>query len=171
TMASEAEKTFQWFAVLGDSSSSGAEINNKNFSKLCQDCGIMDGKTVTSKDLDTVFNKVKAKDAGTITFQQFTEAMKELGQKRFKEKSPDQGLEDIFKLMEGKNPATTGGFYQATTAGAVDRLTHTSKYTGSHEDHLDNSGMGIVGWEETSDNSGYGRGHKGAGTYDKKGLE
>ncbi|XP_012666762.1 tubulin polymerization-promoting protein family member 2-like [Otolemur garnettii] len=158
-MASEAEKTFQRFAVLGDSSSSGAEINNKNFSKLCQDCGITDGKTVTSTDVDTVFNKVKAKDAGTITFQQFTEAMKELSQKRFKEKSPDQGLEDIFKLMEGKNPATTG----AATVGAVDRLSDTSKYTGSHEEQLDDSGKGITEQKERIDNSGYGRGHKGAG--------
>ncbi|XP_003803838.1 tubulin polymerization-promoting protein family member 2-like [Otolemur garnettii] len=165
-MASEAEKTFQRFAVLGDSSSSGAEINNKNLSKLCQDCGITDGKTVTSEDVDAVFNKVKAKDAGTITFQQFTEAMKELGQKRFKEQSPDQGLEDIFKLMEGKNPATTG----AASAGAVDRHTDTSKHTGSHEEHLDDSGKGkdIAGPEETTDNSGYGRGYKGDGTYDKK---
>ncbi|XP_012663046.1 tubulin polymerization-promoting protein family member 2-like [Otolemur garnettii] len=143
-MASEAEKTFQRFAVLGDSSSSGAEINNQNFSKLCQDCGITDGKTVTSADVDTVFNKVKAKEAGTITFQQFTEAMKELSQKRFKGKSPDQGLQDIYHLMEGKNPATTS----ATRAGAVDQHMDTSEYIGSHQEHLDHSGKGkdIAGW-------------------------
>lgn len=34
--------------------------------------------------------------------------MKELGQKRFKDKKPDEALESIFKLMEGKDPATTG---------------------------------------------------------------
>uniref|UniRef100_H0XY63 Tubulin polymerization promoting protein family member 2 n=1 Tax=Otolemur garnettii TaxID=30611 RepID=H0XY63_OTOGA len=162
TMASEAEKTFQRFAVFGDSSSSGAEINKKNFSKLCQDCGITDGKTVTSADVDTVFNKVKAKDAGTITFQQFTEAMKELSQKRFKEKSPDQGLQDIYQLMEGKNPATTS----ASRVGAVDRLTNTSKYTGSHQEPLDDSGKGkdTAGRDTTTDNSGYGRGPKGPTT-------
>ncbi|XP_003793783.1 tubulin polymerization-promoting protein family member 2-like [Otolemur garnettii] len=163
-MASEAEKTFQQFAVFGDSSSSGAEINNKNFSKLCQDCGITDGKTVTSADVDTVFNKVKAKDAGTITFQQFTEAMKELSQKCFQGKSPDQGLQDIYQLMEGKNPATTS----AARAGAVDQHTDTSKYSGIHQDCLDDSGKGTAGREDTSDNSDYGRGHKAAGTYDKK---
>ncbi|XP_055393138.1 tubulin polymerization-promoting protein family member 2 isoform X1 [Bubalus kerabau] len=108
TMASEAERTFQRFAVFGESSSSGTEMNNKNFSKLCKDCGIMDGKTVTSTDVDIVFSKVKAKNARTITFQQFQEAMKELGQKRFKGKSPDEALENIYKLMEGKDPATTG---------------------------------------------------------------
>lgn len=50
----------------------------------------------------------RAKNARTITFQQFQEAMKELGQKRFKGKSPDEALENIYKLMEGKDPATTG---------------------------------------------------------------
>ena len=59
TMASEAERTFQRFAVFGESSSSGTEMNNKNFSKLCKDCGIMDGKMVTSTDVDIVFSKVK----------------------------------------------------------------------------------------------------------------
>lgn len=50
----------------------------------------------------------RAKNARTITFQQFQEAMKELGQKRFKGKSLDEALENIYKLMEGKDPATTG---------------------------------------------------------------
>ncbi|XP_072628819.1 tubulin polymerization-promoting protein family member 2 isoform X1 [Canis lupus baileyi] len=155
-MASEAGKTFQRFAVFGESSSSGTEMNNKNFSKLCRDCGIMDGKTVTSTDVDIVFSKVKAKNARTITFQQFQEAMKELGQKRFKDKKPDEALENIYKLMEGKDPATTG-VTKATTVGGVSRLTDTSKYTGSHKERFDESGKGkgIAGREEATDNSGY----------------
>ncbi|XP_040083045.1 tubulin polymerization-promoting protein family member 2 isoform X2 [Oryx dammah] len=170
TMASEAERTFQRFAVFGESSSSGTEMNNKNFSKLCKDCGVMDGKTVTSTDVDIVFSKVKAKNARTITFQQFQEAMKELGQKRFKGKSPDEALENIYKLMEGKDPATTG-VTKATTVGGVSRLTDTSKYTGTHKERFDESGKGkgIAGREDVTDNSGYVSGYKGAGTYDKKG--
>ncbi|KAI2570221.1 tubulin polymerization promoting protein family member 2 [Homo sapiens] len=121
-MASEAEKTFHRFAAFGESSSSGTEMNNKNFSKLCKDCGIMDGKTVTSTDVDIVFSKVKAKNARTITFQQFKEAVKELGQKRFKGKSPDEVLENIYGLMEGKDPATTG----ATVSDSLHPLDPTS---------------------------------------------
>uniref|UniRef100_H0Y033 EF-hand domain-containing protein n=1 Tax=Otolemur garnettii TaxID=30611 RepID=H0Y033_OTOGA len=156
TMASEAEKTFQRFAVLGDSSSSGAEINNKNFSKLCQDCGITDGKTVTSTDVDTVFNKVKAKDAGTITFQQFTEAMKELGQKQRKIHRPSvPWTPSPWVWMALARAPAHRWLWAATSAGAVDRLTDTSKHTGSHEEHLDDSGKGkgITGREETTDNS------------------
>uniref|UniRef100_A0A8C6HSR5 Tubulin polymerization-promoting protein family member 2 n=1 Tax=Mus spicilegus TaxID=10103 RepID=A0A8C6HSR5_MUSSI len=168
-MASEAERTFHRFAVFGESSSSGKEITNKNFSKLCKDCDIMDGKAVTSTDVDIVFSKVKAKNARTINFQQFQEAMKELGQKRFKGKNPDEALQDVFKLMEGKDPATTG-VTKSTTVGGVDRLTDTSKYTGTHKERFDESGKGkgIEGREETTDNSGYVSGYKGAGTYDKK---
>ncbi|XP_032478725.1 tubulin polymerization-promoting protein family member 2 isoform X1 [Phocoena sinus] len=170
TMASEAERTFQRFAVFGGSSSSGTEMNNKNFSKLCKDCGIMDDKKVTSTDVDIVFSKVKAKNARTITFQQFQEAMKELGQKKFKGKSPDEALENIYRLMEGKDPATTG-VTKAMTVGGVSHLTDTSKYTGTHKERFDQSGKGkgIAGREDMTDNSGYVSGYKGAGTYDKKG--
>lgn len=34
--------------------------------------------------------------------------MKELGQKRFKEKNPDAALENVYEYLEGKDPATTG---------------------------------------------------------------
>nr|KAF6503162.1 tubulin polymerization promoting protein family member 2 [Molossus molossus] len=131
-MASEAEKTFRRFAVFGESSSTGTEINNKNFSKLCKDCGIMDGKTVTSTDVDIVFSKVKAKNARTVSFQQFQEAMKELGKKRFKAQNPDEALENIYKLMEGKDPATSG-VTKATTVGGVSRLTRVAKAKASQD--------------------------------------
>ncbi|KAK2500476.1 hypothetical protein MC885_016385 [Smutsia gigantea] len=168
-MASEAGKTFQRFAVFGESSSSGNEMNNKNFSKLCKDCGIMDGKMVTSTDVDIVFSKVKAKNARTITFQQFQEAMKELGKKLFKGKSPEEALESIYKLMEGKDPATSG-VTKTSTVGGVSRLTDTSQYTGTHKERFDESGKGkgITGRKDMTDSSGYVSGYKGAGTYDKK---
>nr|XP_023422827.1 tubulin polymerization-promoting protein family member 2 isoform X5 [Cavia porcellus] len=126
TMASEAEKTFHRFAAFGDTASTGAEINNKNFAKLCKDCNIMDGKLVTSNSVDIVFSKVKDKNARTITFQQFQEAMKELGQMRFKGKNPDEALQEIFKLMEGKEPATTGVTSQRTSSPSCQHWSSTS---------------------------------------------
>ncbi|EHB08174.1 Tubulin polymerization-promoting protein family member 2 [Heterocephalus glaber] len=160
-MASEAEKTFHRFVAFGDTASSGTEMNNKNFTKLCKDCNIMDGKMVTSNSVDIVFSKVKAKNARTITFQQFQEAVKELGQMRFKGTNPEEALAEIFKLMEGKEPATTG-VTKPTTAGAVDCLTDISKYIGSHKEHFDKSGKGkgIAGQEEKANNSGYVSGYK-----------
>lgn len=53
------QTSFQKFAVHGDTKASGKELNGKNWAKLCKDCGIIDGKNVTSTDVDIVFSKVK----------------------------------------------------------------------------------------------------------------
>ena len=60
---------------------------------------------------------------------------------------------------------------KATKAGAVDRLTDTSKYTGSHKERFDESGKGkgLEGrkdFDEKAD-AGYVGGYKGKDTYDK----
>ncbi|XP_078007430.1 tubulin polymerization-promoting protein family member 2 isoform X2 [Phascolarctos cinereus] len=148
-MESEAEKTFHLFAAFGDSSSSGGSINNKNFTKLCKDCGIIDGKMVNNTDVDIVFSKVKERNARTINWNQFQMALKELGQKKFKEKKSDE---------------------KAVAVGGVDRLTDTSKYTGSHKERFDESGKGKrkAGRDDTKENTGYVSGYKDAGTYDQK---
>ncbi|NWS74895.1 TPPP2 protein, partial [Crotophaga sulcirostris] len=168
TSMSEVEKAFRKFAAYGDKSASGNNMTGKNFSKMCKECGVMDGKAVTSTDVDIVFNKVKTKGARTITFAEFQQAMKELCGKRFKDKSPEEALQAVYGLIEGKEPGNVGTT-KATKAGAVERLTDTSKYTGSHKERFDESGKGkgLAGRQDLTDNSGYVGGYKGAGTYDQ----
>ena len=55
----EVEASFQKFAVHGDTKATGKEMNGKNFVKLCKECHIIDGKNVTTTDVDIVFSKVK----------------------------------------------------------------------------------------------------------------
>lgn len=59
---------------------------------------------------------------------------------------------------------------KAKTVGAVERLTDTSKYTGSHKERFDESGKGKgkSGRENIVDTSGYVSAYKNAGTYDAK---
>lgn len=59
---------------------------------------------------------------------------------------------------------------KAKTGGAVDRLTDTSRYTGSHKERFDESGKGkgIAGRQDILDDSGYVSAYKNAGTYDTK---
>lgn len=59
---------------------------------------------------------------------------------------------------------------KATKAAAVDRLTDTSKYTGSHKERFDTSGKGRgkAGREDAVESSGYVGAYKGSGTYDEK---
>ena len=52
------EETFANFSKFGDTKSTGKELDNKKFSKLCKDSGIM-GKLVTSTDVDIIFSKYK----------------------------------------------------------------------------------------------------------------
>ncbi len=55
-------------------------------------------------------------------------------------------------------------------ASAVDRLTDTSKYTGSHKERFDDSGKGRgrSGRQDIPDTSGYVSAYKGHGSYDSK---
>ncbi|NXD74368.1 TPPP2 protein, partial [Eolophus roseicapillus] len=165
---SEVENTFRKFATYGDTAASGNSMTGKNFSKMCKECGVMDGKAVTSTDVDIVFNKVKAMGARTITFAEFQQAMKELCVKRFKNKSPEEALQAVYGLIEGKEPGHVGTT-KATKTGGVERLTDTRKYTGTHKERFDESGKGkgLAGREDLTDNSGYVGAYKGAGTYDK----
>lgn len=52
----------------------------------------------------------------------------------------------------------------------MDRLTDTSKYTGTHKERFDDSGKGKgkAGREDMADTSGYVSAYKGSGTYDEK---
>lgn len=55
-------------------------------------------------------------------------------------------------------------------AAAVDRLTDSTKYTGSHKERFDESGKGKgkSGRDDIPDTSGYVAAYKGSGTYDEK---
>ncbi|XP_056134982.1 tubulin polymerization-promoting protein family member 3 [Lampris incognitus] len=161
--------SFQKFAVHGDAKATGQEMNGKNWAKLCKDCKIIDGKTVTSTDVDIVFTKVKSKTSRVITFQEFQKGLEELAQKRFKGQTKEEALQSIFKMIEGKEPSNTGVTKVAKTA-AVDRLTDTSKYTGSHKERFDETGKGKGrgGREELVEDTGYVGAYRHAGTYDDK---
>ncbi|XP_029000563.1 tubulin polymerization-promoting protein family member 3 [Betta splendens] len=161
--------SFKRFAVHGDTKASGKELNGKNWAKLCKDCKITDGKNVTSTDVDIVFTKVKQKTSRMMTYEEFQRALEELAPKRFKGQSREEALQSIFKLVEGKEPSNVG-VTKVAKAGAVDRLTDTSRYTGSHKERFDESGKGKgrEGREEIVENTGYVGAYKHAGTYDNK---
>ncbi|KAJ7311965.1 hypothetical protein JRQ81_006289 [Phrynocephalus forsythii] len=163
------EESFRKFAIYGDTKATGQEMNGKNWAKLCKDCKIIDGKGVTGTDVDIVFSKVKGKSARVINYEEFKRALEELAPKRFKDKSKEEAEEAIYNLVAGKEPANVG-VTKAKSVGAVERLTDTTKYTGSHKERFDESGKGKgkSGRENIVDSSGYVSAYKHAGTYDSK---
>ncbi|KAF6127859.1 tubulin polymerization promoting protein [Phyllostomus discolor] len=174
------EEAFRRFAVHGDTRATGKEMHGKNWSKLCKDCQVIDGKNVTITDVDIVFSKIKGKSCRTITFEQFKEALEELSKKRFKDKSSEEAIQEVHRLIEGKSPIISGVTLQLTPLPAflqkaissptVSRLTDTTKFTGSHKERFDPSGRGKgkAGRVDLVDESGYVPGYKHAGTYDQK---
>ncbi|XP_004698173.1 tubulin polymerization-promoting protein [Echinops telfairi] len=163
------EEAFRKFAVHGDTRATGREMHGKNWSKLCRDCQVIDGKNVTVTDVDIVFSKIKGKSCRTITFEQFQEALQELSRKRFKDKSSEEALQEVHRLIEGKAPIIAG-VTKAVSSPTVSRLTDTSRFTGSHKERFDPSGKGRgkAGRVDLLDESGYVSGYKHAGTYNQK---
>uniref|UniRef100_A0A2K6RJA7 Tubulin polymerization promoting protein n=1 Tax=Rhinopithecus roxellana TaxID=61622 RepID=A0A2K6RJA7_RHIRO len=102
------EEAFRRFAVHGDTRATGREMHGKNWSKLCKDCQVIDGRNVTVTDVDIVFSKIKGKSCRTITFEQFQEALEELAKKRFKDKSSEEAVREVHRLIEGKAPIISG---------------------------------------------------------------
>uniref|UniRef100_A0A8C5RPN5 Tubulin polymerization-promoting protein family member 3 n=1 Tax=Laticauda laticaudata TaxID=8630 RepID=A0A8C5RPN5_LATLA len=123
--------------------------------------------TVCQPFAPLVFNR--AKSSRVISYEEFKRALEELAPKRFKDKSSEEAFEAICKLVAGREP-TNLGVTKAKSVGAVERLTDTSKYTGSHKERFDETGKGKgkSGREYIVDNSGYVSSYKNAGTYDAK---
>ncbi|XP_075693651.1 tubulin polymerization-promoting protein family member 3 isoform X2 [Rhinoderma darwinii] len=163
------EESFKKFAIYGDTKATGQEMTGKNWAKLCKECKVIDGKNVTGTDVDIVFSKVKAKSARVINYEEFKKALEELSAKRFKGKSNEEAYDSIYKLVSGREPVSAG-VTKAAATGAVERLTDTSKYTGSHKERFDDSGKGKgkSGRETIVENTGYVGSYKHAGTYDAK---
>ncbi|NXP08912.1 TPPP2 protein, partial [Thinocorus orbignyianus] len=162
---SEVEKAF---CKHGDTSTNGNVMTGKNFSNTCKECRIMNGKAMTSTDIDNIFNKVKTRGACTIIFVEFQQAMKELCSKGFKCKLPEEVLQAMYSLIEGKEPGSVGAT-KITKAGRVKRLADTSKYSASHREHFDErgKGKGLSGHQDLADDSGYIGAYKGVGTCDQ----
>ncbi|XP_034030850.1 tubulin polymerization-promoting protein isoform X1 [Thalassophryne amazonica] len=163
------EESFRRFAIHADTRATGKEMHGKNWSKLCKDCGVIDGKNVTLTDVDIVFSKVKKKSCRTITYDEFKVALGELARKKYKEKTGEEAEAEVFKLIEGKAPVIAG-VTRAVASPTVSRLTDTTKFTGSHKERFDDTGRGKgkAGRVDIVDTSGYVSGYKHQGSYEKK---
>lgn len=68
---------------------------------------------------------LRAKTARVITFEQFNQALTELAVKRFKGKTKEESLQQLYGLIVGKEPANVG-----ITVSISSALTSTYSGTG-----------------------------------------
>ncbi|XP_782492.2 tubulin polymerization-promoting protein family member 2 [Strongylocentrotus purpuratus] len=165
------QDVFKSFCAFGAGSKDAAPVmDNSKWGKMFRDLKLYD-KKFTSTDTDIIFNRpeVKSKTDRKINFAQFKKALELCAEKKYGSKDDVQKL--IEKICAGKGPGTSGAT-KASKAGGVDRLTDSSKYTGSHKERFDESGKGkgLDGRKDFDAKAaeGYVGGYKGKDTYDKK---
>jgi hypothetical protein len=155
-------EVFRSFCSFGSHDAAKAPsptMDNAKFAKMCRDCKLLD-KKLTATDVDIIFSKIKPRTERKINFKQFQEALKLLAEKKFP--GDEGGFEKLkAQIIEAGGPVAKG-VTKAVKSSAVDRLTDTSKYTGSHKERFDESGKGkgVEGRKEMVDGSGYVQGFK-----------
>lgn len=158
-MASKLDEQFILFSKFGDTKADGRTITLSQIDKWLKQANVLN-KNLTTTDTAICFNKLKSK---TINYKEFGAFLDDLAQRK---NIPIEEIKE--KLLNCGSPGTNKTT-QAVKTGGVERLTDTSKYTGSHKERFDASGKGkgIEGREDLADDKGYVGGYKGQGTYDK----
>lgn len=101
-----------------------SEMNNVNFAKICQDCGLVDNRLLPKHEVDLIFAKVKQRGTRAITFKQFADlAVPLLATAR------RVTIEELCQAMIHARPMTFATCTRVDT-GTFRRLTDENHYTG-----------------------------------------
>ncbi|XP_047138925.1 tubulin polymerization-promoting protein family member 2 [Hydra vulgaris] len=163
------ESVFKSFCAFGSRKDETVDLmDNAKFSKLARDLKILD-KKLTSTDVDIIFNKVKSKTERKITYHQFEDGVKLMAEKKYP--GDAEGYNKLKDLINSGSGPTASGVTKTAKSDTVERLTDTSKYTGSHKERFDESGKGkgLDGRREFDEkaSAGYVGGYKEMNTYDQ----
>lgn len=152
---------FQAFSKFGDIKSDGKLVSLSQCDKWFKQAKVIDGKkgSITTTDTSICFSKIKAKKVPIADFNKYLEDLA---------KSKKMEVKDIKEKLRGCGAPGTSGTTPVTKSTAVDRLTDTKKYTGSHKLRFDKEGKGkgAAGRKEVGDNGGYVSGYKNKNSYD-----
>jgi hypothetical protein len=163
-----AEAKWAEFADKAD----GKEMSNKGMTRWCTDAKILTKKSCSSNNLDIAFSKVKPKGKPNITKAELNALIAEIA-KAYQADHKCGSVDEAIKQINDKLAATSKqghGTTGTSKTGGVEKMTDTSKYTGSHKERFDETGKGkgAEGRADKVDNTGYVGNYKGDGTYDKK---
>lgn len=153
---------FKAFSKFGDPKSDGKLITLSQSDKWMKQAKVIDGKKITTTDTAIHFKKLKSVKIGIEDYQKFLDELA---------KNKKVELDEIKKKLTtcGQPGITSHVTKSPAAAAAVDRLTDSSKYTGSHKQRFDETGKGkgIAGRKDLVDGSGYVTGYQHKNTYDK----
>jgi len=113
------------FCRFGDKLNTGT-MDGSHFLKLCKDSGLVDGKLITTTDVDLTFQKCKEAKKRSIEFFQFKEGLGILALKKYPDLEPREAYEQAVALVVAAAPAAHG----TTKAENVSLHDDKTKYTG-----------------------------------------
>ncbi|KAJ3274438.1 hypothetical protein HDV01_003042 [Terramyces sp. JEL0728] len=118
-------------------------MDGTKFAKVCKDCGIV-SKSLTTIDVDIVFNRVKAKTARKIDKKQFIEGLILLAGIKYEEYG-DGAFEQLYQdiVEAGTIPKLDPNVSFTVNTDIIQRLTDHTLYTGTHKNRFDESGNGL----------------------------
>merc|ERR1712126_218888 len=134
TMASneDLKKAFLNFANQGKSGATVQELDNKNWTKMAEDCGLYN-KTCTSTDGDITFQKFCGNKGKHITFDVFLKFIDELAPKFYK--GDANAVQKYRQLIVDKGSPDNKGT-KVATGNNVGKMTDTAQYTGAHKERF-----------------------------------
>ncbi|KAF5305597.1 hypothetical protein FQR65_LT07677 [Abscondita terminalis] len=155
------KEAFKAFSKFGDIKSDGKHITLSQSDKWMKQAKVIDGKKITTTDTGIYFKKLKALKVGVDDYIKFLEDLT-------KNKKVD--IDEVKNKLSSCGPPGFSGVTPTKSGSTVDRLTDTSKYTGSHKQRFDESGKGkgIAGRKDLPDGSGYVTGYQNKDSYGKK---
>ncbi|KAF5303977.1 hypothetical protein FQA39_LY01762 [Lamprigera yunnana] len=154
------QSAFRAFSKFGDSKSDGKHITLSQSDKWMKQAKVIDGKKISTTDTGIYFKKLKSLKVTPDDYNKFLDDLaknKKVDLEEMKNKMSNCGAPGLTGTTPGKSAAT------------VERLTDTSKYTGSHKQRFDETGKGkgISGRKDIVDGSGYVSGYHNKDSFGK----
>ncbi|XP_075224119.1 tubulin polymerization-promoting protein-like isoform X2 [Lycorma delicatula] len=142
------KECFRAFSKFGDTKSDGKFITLSQSDKWMKQAKIIDGKKITTTDSGIYFKKFKQQKLNFTDYEKFLADLV---------KSKNMNIDEVKRQMGASGaPGITTNSPSNKVPNAFERLTDTSKYTGSHKQRFDGTGKGkgIEGRKDLPDSSG-----------------
>jgi len=129
------KEQFEAYGKFGDKTADGKTIKLSQSDKWFKQAKVIDGKTITTTDTGIAFRKI-SKNSPKLSFTDWNKYLDEIAKNKKVDGNALKG-----KLVECGRPGFTGAT-KISQNSAMERLTDTSKYGGTHKQRFTPDGKG-----------------------------
>jgi len=129
------KEQFEAYGKFGDKAADGKTIKLSQSDKWFKQAKVIDGKTITTTDTGIAFRKI-SKNSPKLTFTDWNKYLDEIAKSKKQDANALKG-----KLVDCGKPGFTGAT-KVSQNSAMERLTDSSKYGGTHKQRFTPDGKG-----------------------------